>query len=59
VLAGIAAAPDSHPQVYADVREAAVPGYPYAVYYRIEPSQVSVLAVFHTSRDPSAWQSRA
>ena len=59
VLAGIAATPDSHPEVYGDVREAGVPKYPYAVYYRIEPNQVTVLAVFHTSRDPAVWQSRA
>lgn len=59
VQAGISAAPDAHPEVYRDVREAAVPGYPYAIYYWIEPGQVTVLAVFHTSRDPTVWQSRA
>ena len=58
-VAGIAAAPDTYPEVYADVREAPVPGYPFAVYYRITPTRVDVLAVFHTSRDPGVWQSRA
>jgi hypothetical protein len=36
VLGGIAAQPDAHPEVHGDVREALVPGYPYAVYYRPE-----------------------
>lgn len=58
-LGGIAAAPAAHPEVYADVREAAVPSYPYAIYYRVEPGWVTVLAIFHTARDPSGWQSRA
>ena len=59
VLTGIAATPDVHPEVHGDIREAAVPGYPYAVYYRIESAQITVLAVFHMSRDPTVWQSRA
>jgi plasmid stabilization system protein ParE len=59
VLDQVAAQPDFYPQVYQDVREALVPGYPYCVYYREEPGQVVVLAVFHTSRDPSIWQGRA
>ena len=46
------------PQVYQDVREAMVSGYPYSAYYREEPGQVVVLSVFHTARDPSIWQSR-
>ncbi|MBM3981042.1 MAG: hypothetical protein FJ304_12290 [Planctomycetes bacterium] len=41
------------------MREAGVSGYPYAVYYRIAPAEVTVLAVFHTSRDPNESQSRA
>ena len=57
-LTEIAATPDSYPEVDADVREAPVSGYPYAVYYRIDPTRITVLAVFHTSRDPVIWQSR-
>jgi plasmid stabilization system protein ParE len=59
VLAAIGVQPDAHPEVHGDVREALVPGYPYAVYYRPESGQVTVLAVFHTSRDPAEWQKRA
>ena len=59
VLDRIAAQPAFYAQVYGDVREALVPGFPYCVYYREEPSQVVVLSVFHTARDPSVWQGRA
>lgn len=58
VLDQIAAQPAFYPQVHQDVREALVPGYPYCVYYREEPTQVVVFSVFHTSRDPSIWQGR-
>ena len=59
VLLDIGARPAAHPEVYEDGREALVARYPYAIYYRPEPGQVTVLAVFHTSRDPSEWQGRA
>jgi toxin ParE1/3/4 len=59
VLTTIASQPEAYPEVHGDVREAPVPGFPYAVYYRSESGQVTVLAVFHTSRDPGEWQRRA
>src|SRR4051812_11614722 len=39
VLAGLAARPEAHPEVYEDVREALVYRFPYAVYYRPEPNR--------------------
>lgn len=58
LLDRIAGQPDFYPPVWSDVREALVRGFPYCVYYRQESGQVLVLAVFHTARDPSVWQSR-
>jgi toxin ParE1/3/4 len=58
VLHRIADQPSLYAEVFQDAREAPVSGYPYGVYYREEADQVLVLAVFHTSRDPSIWQSR-
>jgi plasmid stabilization system protein ParE len=48
-----------HGSVFQDVRKALVGRFPYAVYYQTEPSQVLVLAVFHSKRDPRIWQARA
>jgi plasmid stabilization system protein ParE len=50
--------PDFYGQVYGDVRQALVPGYPYCVYFRAEQEQLVVFAVFHTARDPALWQAR-
>lgn len=58
VLDRIADQPELYAEVFQDVREAPVMGYPYCVYYRVESGQLLVLAVFHTSRDPSNWQGR-
>ena len=59
VLHQIAANPKLHAAVYGDVRKAVVPQFPYIVLYRDDPGEVVVIAVFHTARDPSVWQSRA
>lgn len=59
ILDVIASQPKLYPQVYQDVREALVSGYPFCIYYREEAGRVVVLSVFHTSRGPSIWQDRA
>ena len=58
ILELIAEQPDRYPIVFGTIREALVSRFPYCVYYRVRPDQVKVLAVFHTSRDPSTWQRR-
>jgi toxin ParE1/3/4 len=59
VLDRIAANPLIHQEVFADIRKAVVRRFPYCVYYRPHTDRVEVIAVFHTSRDPSIWQGRA
>lgn len=59
ILDRISAMPRMHAAVLGDVRKAVVQRFPYCVYYREEATCVRVLSVFHTSRDPSIWQSRA
>jgi len=51
--------PRLHREVFGDIRRAVVRGFPYCVYYREEPALIRVISVFHTSRDPKIWQSRA
>jgi toxin ParE1/3/4 len=48
-----------HQTVFQDVRRGLTRRFPYAVLYRPHPDRVEVIAVYHTSRDPSGWQSRA
>lgn len=59
VLNSIADHPERYPMALGDVREALVSRFPYCAYYRAKTDRVVVLAVFHTSRDPSVWQKRA
>ena len=58
VLDQITSQPDFYPTVLQDIREALVSGYPFCIYYRVEPGQIVILSVFHTARDPSIWQGR-
>lgn len=58
VLARLGANPRMHTVVYRDARKAVVRKFRYVVIYRVEPTRVSVVSVFHTSRDPKDWQSR-
>ncbi len=55
----IAANPLIHQTAFADIRKGVVRRFPYCVFYRAHPDRVEVIAVFHTSRDPSIWQGRA
>lgn len=57
-LAEIGASPNLFPVVEDDVRAAPVSGYPYVVYFRIQGAAVSVVAVFHGSRNPDEWRRR-
>ncbi|MFO0843937.1 MAG: type II toxin-antitoxin system RelE/ParE family toxin [Gemmataceae bacterium] len=59
VLGEIAANPARYGFAEGDVREGLLTRFPYAVYYRVLTDRVRVLAVFHTARDPSGWQSRS
>jgi toxin ParE1/3/4 len=54
----IGANPLLHQVVMGDVRKAVVTQFPFSVYYRPHVDRVEVIAVFHTSRDPSIWQGR-
>jgi plasmid stabilization system protein ParE len=58
VLDTIADHPHRYPIADGDVREAPVLRFPYCIYYRVKPREIVILAVFHTSSDPSVWQVR-
>jgi len=41
------------------IRRVVANRFPYSVYFRAEQHRIVVLAVFHGSRDPAIWLSRA
>jgi plasmid stabilization system protein ParE len=55
----IAANPLMYPLVLKDIRKGVVRRFPYSIYYRLHLYGVEVIAVFHSSRNPMVWQSRA
>jgi toxin ParE1/3/4 len=57
-VALLAENPRAFPVMYRDLRRVLVERFPYAVYYRIHPSQVSVVAIFHGRRNPRVLQDR-
>lgn len=44
---------------HGDVRRIRLEDFPYAIYFRTDATRIRILSVFHMSRDPSVWQSRA
>lgn len=55
----IADYPTRYAVVYKEVRRIAVNKFPYSLYFRVEAKRIVVLAVFHSRRNPSIWQTRA
>ena len=55
----ILVSPTAYAVTFGDVRKAVVRRFPYCVFYRTHIDRVEILAVFHSSRDPAIWQSRA
>ncbi len=51
-------APGAGTEVVSGVRRVVVQRFPYGVFYRIDPDQIAILAVYHSKRDPRGWQSR-
>lgn len=59
VFDGIRRMPYLYAKVFQEFRLALVRRFPYAVVYRIDDDQITVMAVYHTRRDPRGWQGRA
>lgn len=55
----IVAGPLKYPVLRLNTRRALLNRFPYAVYFAIDGETIVVLAIFHTSRDPAAWQRRS
>lgn len=50
--------PRRYAVVHNGVRRITAGRFPYSLYFRVHVRRVVVLAVFHSSRDPSIWQRR-
>ena len=51
--------PQRYAVVHNGIRRIVVERFPYSVYFRSHLKRIVVLAVFHSSRDPTIWQRRS
>ena len=58
MIARIAIYPLIYQPVFRTVRRARLRRFPYGLFFRIDGDVVLLLACFHTSRNPVAWQVR-
>lgn len=57
-LVSIEQNPLAFPVVYRGIHRAVLPRFPFAVFYMIRESEISVISVMHGSRHPARWQQR-
>jgi len=57
-LERIAREPLAFPIQHRDLRRVFVERFPYAIYFRVYPDVVAIVAVMHGRRDPRIWQER-
>ena len=50
--------PEMYPLVHKNYRRSMIRRFPYAIYYEYVEAAITVLAVFHTSRNPEKWRQR-
>ena len=58
-FASVSETPMIYPVVHRSTRRALMHRFPFGVYYRVEQTEVVVLAVMHGSRNPHRWKTRA
>ena len=51
--------PEGATEVYPGVRRVVIRRFPYGVFYRVDPDQIAVIAIYDCRRDPRGWQERA
>lgn len=57
-LTQILFSPYRFPLVHENRRRKLLHPYPYALYFKVEGDDVTIVACCHTRRDPEVWQSR-
>jgi len=50
--------PLQYPILYKNVRRALTQRFPYQILFLVEGSHITIIAIFHGMRNPSAWRGR-
>ncbi len=51
--------PLANSKVYKEIRKHVTKKFSFVIYYQLKDLIVQVIAIFHTSRNPSIWQERS
>lgn len=57
-LSQIGSDPLLFPVVYGSLRRAVVRRFPFVILYEVAASEIQIIAVFHSRRNPDVWKSR-
>ena len=57
-LRAIAERPDRYARVEGAIRRAVTARFPFGIFYVVEEPGTVVVAILHSSRDPSRWKGR-
>jgi toxin ParE1/3/4 len=58
-ITAIQRSPELYSVVHRDLRRRLVERFPYAVFYRLYPGVVVIVAVMHARQNPAMWKRRA
>lgn len=50
--------PEIQAKIFGELRRGLVRRFPYGVFYRVDDRQITVVAIYHASRNPRGWQKR-
>ena len=50
--------PNAYPKLYKETHRALINGFPFAVFFRIRGSTISILSCTHVRRSPERWPKR-
>jgi plasmid stabilization system protein ParE len=51
--------PNAFQKKYKNVKVLFIQRFPYGIHYIVNPEQIIIIGVFHTSRSPRKWSSRS
>lgn len=55
----ISKSPERWPVIHSDIRRRMVHRFPYGVLYKIDPTEIVIIAISHLHRHPTYWINRA
>lgn len=50
--------PEMYPVVHKNIRQGVTRRFPYSLFYFTSDDTLSIVSVFHASRDPKIWKNR-